>query len=78
MSGELVLIAAVTAVLGIAVGRYGGRRALIVTSLVVLGATAFFLYGSHDGMSYLLLVVLNVSLFEIVAVSAMLFFPASR
>jgi hypothetical protein len=73
----MITIAAVTAVLALIAGRYIGRGGLIVGSVLVLAATAFLLWGQHDGLSYVLLVILNVAIFQILAVCMMLFWPSS-
>jgi uncharacterized membrane protein len=76
MDGYFMLVAAVTAVLGLAVGRYAGRRGLFVASIAVLAGTAYALAGHFGGTAYVLLVILNLAIFEVIAVSMMLFRPA--
>jgi len=71
-----ILIFAVTAILALVVGRYADRRGLVIASLVVLVGSAIVLADFYDGMSFVLFLVLNVALFEIVVVCMMLFAPA--
>ena len=72
------MIAIVTALLALVVGRYAGRRGLIVASLLVCVGSAIILAGRYEGLAYALFLVLNVAIFEIVAVSVMLFFPGKK
>lgn len=74
----MIIIATVTALLALVVGRYAGRRGLIAASIAVFVGSAIILAGQYEGVTYVLLLVLNVAIFEILAVSMMLFFPAER
>jgi len=74
----MLILATITAALGIIVGRYADRRGLIAASIAVCVGTAVFLAGRQEGLSYLLYLVLNVTLFQVLAVSMMLFWPAAR
>lgn len=74
----MIVIATVTALFALVVGRYAGRRGLIVASLLVCAVSAIVLAGQYDGLAYALFLVLNVAIFEIVAVSVMLFFPGKK
>jgi hypothetical protein len=74
----MILIATVTALLALFVGRYAGRRGLIAASIVVFLGSAVILAGQYEGLTYVLFLVLNVAIFEILAVSMMLFFPSER
>lgn len=78
MGEDMIVIAAVTAVLALAVGRYLGRRGLILASLLVFIGTCAVLYGRYDGVAYVFNVILNVAIFEVLAVAMMLFRPAMR
>ena len=71
----MITIATITAILALLAGRFIGRRGLIVASILVLAATAFLLAGRHDAPTYVLLVILNVAIFQIIAVCMMLFWP---
>jgi hypothetical protein len=73
---NMIVIAAVTAAIAFVVGRYAGRRGLIIASLVVLAGSAIVLASRYDGFSYVIFVILNVAIFEIVAVFTMLVLPA--
>ena len=75
---EMITIAAITAVLALLAGRFIDRRGLIVASILVLAVTAFLLAGKHDGLTYVLLVILNVAIFQIIAVCMMMFWPRAR
>jgi hypothetical protein len=74
----MIVIAAVTAVLALAVGRYLGRRGLILASLLVFMGTCVILFGRYEGGAYVFNVILNVAIFEILAVAMMLFRPAVK
>ncbi len=74
----MLLIVTITAIIAVVIGRYAGRRGLIGASLAVCAGSAIILAGQYEGMTYLLLLVLNVALFQILAVSMMLFFPAGK
>lgn len=78
MEMDVITIAAVTAALALAVGRYVDRRGLIIASLAVFAGSAIVLAGSYDGMTYVLFLGLNVAIFEVLAVGMMLFLPKAR
>jgi hypothetical protein len=78
MGQEMITIAAVTAVLALLVGRFIGRVGLVIASIVVLAASAALLWEQYDGLSYVLLVILNVAIFQILAVCMMLFWPSGK
>jgi hypothetical protein len=74
----MLILATVTALLALVVGRYAGRRGLIVASIAVFAGSAVILASQYEGLTYVLFLVLNVAIFEILAVSTMLFFPSER
>lgn len=78
MGEDMIVIAAATAVLALAVGRYLGRRGLILASLLVFVGTCAVLYGRYEGAAYVFYVILNLAIFEVLAVAMMLFRPAVR
>jgi len=74
----MIVIIAVTAVLALAVGRYVGRRGLIFCSIIVFAVTALLLMSRYDGLTYVFFLALNVAIFEVLAVTMMLFLPAAK
>lgn len=73
----MLLVAAITAIIAVAVGRYVDRRGLIIATLVVLAGTAIVLAGRYGIVAYVLFIALNVAIFEVIAVAMMLFLPAA-
>jgi hypothetical protein len=72
----MILLVVCTFILAVLVGRHTNARGLIVASTAVLLGSVVVLAPQNDGFALWLLTVLNVAVFEIIAVTLMLLLPS--
>jgi len=74
----MIALMAGTVVMALLVGSRANARAFIAATAATLAATVLLLYPYHDGLGLIVRAALNVTVFEITAISTMLFLAPAR